>query len=345
MTNKQPTFLIVKLSSLGDVLHNLPIVWDIRDRYPDAHIDWIVEEAYVDLLRPLQTTTNFKGIDQIISIALRRWKRDIFNLDNWKKLYKLIQHLKSKQYDFVIDTQGLIKSAIVASLAGRSKKIKITGLANAPKYSGYEPLARFFYTESVRVPKNCHAVDCSRYLISSALNISLINRNWPITFYPNSFVSSLNDGSNLFSEFKNPYVLCFHATAKIEKKWSINNWVAVGKYVFEMGFIPIYPWGNQAEKDISKAIVEQLPLGHVPRAYTIKDYFGIISRATLVIGVDTGLTHLAAVLNRPTVEIYCNSPLWKTEGYWSDNIINLGDIGEPPSAKEVTIAIDRLFNT
>ena len=72
-------FLLVKLSSLGDVLHNLPIVWDIRQQYPQAQIDWVVEEAYVDLLKPLQSANNFKGIDRIIPIGLRRWKKNVFS--------------------------------------------------------------------------------------------------------------------------------------------------------------------------------------------------------------------------------------------------------------------------
>ena len=79
-----PKILLVKLSSLGDVLHNLPIVWDLRTRLPNAQVDWVVEEAYVHLLEPLLSREGFQGIDRIIPFALRRWKRNLFSLATWK---------------------------------------------------------------------------------------------------------------------------------------------------------------------------------------------------------------------------------------------------------------------
>ena len=118
-SNTPPKFLLVKLSSLGDVIHNLPIVWDIRRQYPDAQIDWVVEEAYVDLLKPLQTRPDFKGVDRIISIGLRRWKRNIFKPQNWRELLQFIRTLRAKKYDEIIDSQGLLKSAIVESFHKR----------------------------------------------------------------------------------------------------------------------------------------------------------------------------------------------------------------------------------
>jgi len=336
-------FLLVKLYSLGDVLHTLPIVWDIRERYPDSQINWVVEESYIDLLQPLRTTSTFRGIDHVVPISLRRWRRNIFNYKNWQELFALVRCLSGQYYDLVIDFQGLIKSAVVTSFAGRSENIKIIGLANATEYSGYEALSRSFYTEVVKVPWQCHAIDRSRYLLSSALSIPLIDRTSPVKFYPNSFLSHLVKEVDLASEFKKPYVLCFHASARPSKTWSVDNWAVVGKHLLEKGLIPIYPWGNQTEKNTSHLIVQQFDGGLIPQAYSIKEYFKLISQAALTIGVDTGLTHLAAVLNRPTIEIYCDSPVWKTEGYWSETIINLGDLGKPPSVQSVLQAIDRLI--
>jgi heptosyltransferase-1 len=342
-------FLLVKLSSLGDVLHNLPIVWDIRQQHPQAQIDWVVEETYVDLLKPLQSANNFKGIDRIIPIGLRRWKRNIFSFQNWQELFQLIRILKDEKYDEIIDSQGLIKSALVTRLAGKTPSGKVTGLANATEYSGYEPLARFFYDESVQVPKQCHAVDRSRYLLSSAMRTPLVNRSSPITFYPSHFIGQLTKPldqgaqSNL-SDLKKPYVLCFHATAREAKRWSQESWIAVGKYLIKKGLIPILPWGCLAEKMVSQKISAEVGGSIVPPVYSLHDYFQIIGQASLSIGVDTGLTHLSAVLNRPTIEIYCDSPVWKTEGYWSEKIINLGDIGKPPSVQVVLQAIDQLIS-
>ena len=139
-----PKILLVKLSSLGDVLHNLPIVWDLRARLPDAQIDWVVEEGYVHLLEPLLSRDGFRGIDRIIPFGLRRWKKNLFRLATWQEFFAFRKILQSTAYDVLIETQGLLKSAIVCSLAKKSPGAVIAGLANATEFSGYEPLARSF---------------------------------------------------------------------------------------------------------------------------------------------------------------------------------------------------------
>ena len=346
---QSPHFLLVKLSSLGDVLHNLPIVWDIRQHYPSATVDWVVEEAYVDLLKPLQSTNTFKGIDRIIPIGLRRWKKNILSTTHWQELGQFIHALQQSQYDVIIDSQGLMKSAVVAKLAHRTQAGQITGLANATEYSGYEPLARIFYSDSVTVPRKCHAVDRSRYLLSSALDNTPIGRSSIPKFYPESFVKNLTNqdlNPEIAKDLKTPYVLCFHASARAAKQWDIQGWIAVGKFLLERGLHPVFPWGSPHEKQISRRIIEGIGgEGILPPSYSIMQYFEIISHARLTIGVDTGLTHLAAVLGRPTIEIYCDSPLWKTEGYWSNQVINLGDIGLPPSIESVFNAIECLISS
>jgi heptosyltransferase-1 len=343
--SSRPKFLLVKLSSLGDVLHNLPIVWDIRERFPNAQIDWVVEEGYLDLLKPLQSKREFKGVDRIIPIALRRWKKNIFSSKNWNEFKTFIQTLRKEKYDEVIDFQGLIKSAVVCFLAKRSDQGKTTGLANATEYSAYEPTAQIFYSQSVQVPKQCHAIGRSRYLLSSACQIPLIDRTVSPKFYSKSIIDDLfqKNISDDQTKLVRPYVLCFHATARDAKKWDLNNWIIVGKYLIAKGFNPVFPWGNAFEKQTSEDLVSQIGGGIVPQAFSVAEYFGIITNAALTIGVDTGLTHLSAVLNQPTIEIYCDSPVWKTEGFWSEKIINLGDTGKPPSADEVITAVDRLI--
>ena len=100
-------------------------------------------------------------------------------------------------------------------------------------------------------------------------------------------MTHLTSATELLYEFKKPYVLCFHATARMAKKWSIDDWILVGRHLLEKGLIPIYPWGNQVEKITSYAIVDQLTGGIVPKGYSVKEYFEIISQATLTIGIDT----------------------------------------------------------
>jgi heptosyltransferase-1 len=336
-----PKILLVKLSSLGDVLHNLPIVWDLRARLPDAQIDWVVEEAYVHLLTPLLSQNSFRGIDHIIPFGLRRWKKSLFKMSTWKEFFAFRKTLQLTAYDVLIETQGLLKSAIVCSLAKKNVDAVVTGLANATEFSGYEPLARLFYNQSVQVPTQCHAIDRSRWVMCSALDWSLLERSDSPRFYPHKFVTSIPKSS--IEGLNTPYVLCFHSTAREAKRWSHSNWVALGKELSARGFQMVFPWGSASERVVSESLVEAIPDAFVPAAFSIEEAFSVITGAALTIGVDTGLTHLAAVLDKPTVEIYCDSPRWKTEGYWSDRICNVGEIQNPPSVQEVLDASLKLL--
>ena len=336
-----PKILLVKLSSLGDVLHNLPIVWDLRARLPEAQIDWLVEEGYVHLLEPLLSRDGFRGIDHIIPFGLRRWKKNLFKLATWKEFFAFRKILQASTYDVLIETQGLLKSAIVCSLAKKSPGAVVSGLANATEFSGYEPLARVFYSQSVQVPTQCHAVDRSRWIMCSALDWPLIERGDAPQFYPPNFVSSIPKST--FDGLVAPYVLCFHSTAREAKRWSNKHWIEFGNSLSTLGYQVVFPWGSASEKTISELLAAQIANAFVPPAFSIEDAFSVITGAALTVGVDTGLTHLAAVLDKPTVEIYCDSPRWKTEGYWSERIANVGDIQDPPSVQEVLDASLKLL--
>lgn len=344
INTKNPKILLVKLSSLGDVLHNLPIVWDLRARLPDAQIDWVVEEGYVHLLTPLLSKDGFKGIDRIIPFGLRRWKKNLLQLSTWKEFFAFKKQLQKVSYDILIEAQGLLKSAIVCFLAKKSSNAVIAGLANATEFSGYEPIARTFYNQSVQVPIQCHAVDRSRWVMCSALDWPLVERSSAPRFYSPEYIQSLKLPAKLVSEqLLAPYVLCFHSTAREAKRWPNSDWIALGKELSSRGYQVVLPWGNVAEQAVSREIAAQIPNALVPPAFSIEDAFGVIAGAALTVGVDTGLTHLAAVLNKPTVEIYCDSPLWKTEGYWSNNIRNVGDIQKPPTVDQVLQAASELL--
>jgi len=336
-----PKILLVKLSSLGDVLHNLPIVWDLRARLPDAQIDWVVEEAYVHLLTPLLSREGFRGIDCIIPIGLRRWKKNLLKLSSWKEFLVFRKILRSSSYDVLIETQGLLKSAIVCSLTKKSSECVVVGLANATEFSGYEPLARLFYSQSIQVPTQCHAVDRSRWIMCSALDWSLLERSNLPQFYSQKFNAGIPKSS--IEGLNEPYVLCFHSTAREAKRWPNSHWISFGQELSARGYQVVLPWGNAIEKAVSQLLASQISGALVPPAFSVEEAFSVITGADLTVGVDTGLTHLAAVLDRPTVEIYCDSPRWKTEGYWSDRICNVGDIQNPPSVQEVLDASLKLL--
>ncbi len=350
--------LLVKLSSLGDVLHNLPIVWDLRRQYPGAQIDWVVEEGYVSLLEPLKTTQDFKGIDRVIPLRFRRWKKSLKKGEFVRSIQEFIAfktELQQTPYDLIIETQGLIKSAFVTYLVNKSPNARIIGLANQTQYSGYEPLARKFYTESIQVPFRCHAVDRSRWLAAAACDHAPHSRTESLPqFYPSYYLQQLTDLSNLSTlpnlskdklgfDMTQPYVLCFHSTARDAKRWPSDRWVIIGKEIAGRGMQVVLPWGNDDEKVISAQLAKQIPKAIVPDSFSIETAFYLVANATLTIGVDTGLTHLAAIFNRPTIEIYCDSPRWKTEAYWSEKIINLGDTQQPPTVAEVLEAIQKLM--
>jgi heptosyltransferase-1 len=339
--------LIVKLSSLGDVLHNLPIVWDIRKQYPDARVDWVIEEAYVELITPLLTTQSFKGIDHIIPLSLRRLRKEL-KTRGWSSILQDIQSekklLQEIQYDIVIETQGLLKSALITALAKKSPQAMVSGIGNRTEDSGYEPLSRLFYTKSVKVPLHYHAVDRSRAVAAGGLGTQLPNRGeLPPQFYPPTLIDSLAHLPNPLGLDKGSYVMCFHATARLAKCWSNDNWIAIAKVLSLRGLIMVFPWGNPKEKLISEQLAKEVPNAIVPEAFSIQDAFVINAQSKLVIGVDTGLTHLAAVLGVPTIELYIDSPIWKTEGYWNTNIYNLGDTQQAPKIEEVIVAATSLI--
>jgi heptosyltransferase-1 len=327
-------------------LHNLPIVWDLRKRLPTAQIDWIVEEAYVHLLEPLKTTDSFRGIDRIIPVAFRRWRKNLLSIQTWREFFAMRKLLQSVSYDIVIETQGLLKSALVCALANKSSHSIVSGLGNATEHSGYEPMARLFYNQSVHVPLKCHAIDRSRWVMCSALDWPLFDRRSELPlFYPTSFIEQL--APLVFEGLKKqpngrpvPYVICFHSTARAAKRWPSESWVEVGQALSSRGYQVIFPWGSPEEMKISAFMASQVPGAIVPRAFSINEGYRLVAHAALTIGVDTGLTHLAAVLGKPTIEIYCDSPRWKTEGYWSNSIVNLGDFRSVPQVNVVLQAAE-----
>ena len=307
--------LIVKLSSLGDVIHTLPLVYDIQRTEPDVKIDWVVDASFIDLLWPLKNVN-------LIPIELRAFKKH--------KNFNPFRDLKFKfnTYDTIIDAQGLLKSALVARYAKGFSKAKIIGLGNRAIDCGYEPLVRCFYDEYVYVEPKIHSVDRTRALYPSVYK-------GPPVFYPSDLVLSPPKW--------NKYVLFFHATTADEKCWPIDNWIELGISLAERGYTIVLPWGNPAEKERSKSIGFSIPGAIIPEAFNLLNAFSIIQHSELVIGVDTGLTHLAAALKHRTVEIYVSTFKWKFEGYWHSNVRNLGDKGQCPTVLEVLSSTNQLL--
>jgi heptosyltransferase-1 len=324
--------LIVRVSSLGDVVHNMPMVADILQHYPDANIDWVVEEGYVSLVR-----LN-RGVRKIIPFALRRWRKSLWSVQTRKEMRDFYHALRDESYDYVFDTQGLFKTSVVMRLARITSQGKRVGLANATEGSGYEPISRIFHTVSVPVGLHTHAVMRARQVAAAVLGYS--------AGHPADFAMQEPDASAPSIEAwlpTQPYVVFFHGTARASKRWDEGNWVRLAQSLEARGMPILLAWGSEAELQAAKRLAAQMKNAQVLPKLPMMEAVILAQRAAFVVGVDTGLTHIAAAFNRPTVEIYGDSPRWKTEGNWSDNIINLGDAGQPPSAEEVEKALQSLI--
>lgn len=320
--------LLVRVSSLGDVLHNMPIVDDLLQHYPEAQIDWVVEEAYVNLVKLNP------GVRKVFPFALRRWRKNLGDAFGKQEIQNFFKDLRREEYDLVLETQGLLKTGIIMGLARIKAGGKKVGLANGTEGSGYEAVSRVFHTKSVSVDRRTHAVLRGRLVAAQACGYRV---NTPASF-------GLR-GSALHPAWMptKPYAVFFHGTAGASKKWARSNWINIAQTLKQTGMPILLPWGNPAEKTEAEQMAAQMPNATVLPQLSMQEATVLAQRAALAIGVDTGLTHIAAAYETPTIEIYCDSPRWKTEGNWSPKIINLGDQGKPASVGEVERAIKRLL--
>ncbi len=323
--------LIVRVSSLGDVVHNMPMVADLHRHFPQAQIDWVVEEAYAPLVR-----LN-RGVQRVIPFALRRWRKALLSAANRREMAQFRHDLRGTAYDLVFDTQGLLKTGAVMRLARLAPGGQRIGLANATLGSGYEALSRVFHTRSIPVPPRTHAVLRARTVVAATLGRAVEGRA-DFCLAPPPLSAAAADWLPAV-----PFAVFFHATARADKKWPAAHWPVIGERLARRGMPVLLPWGSEAERQAAQDLASRIPGAVVLPALPMMDAVLLAQRAALVIGVDSGLTHIAAAYERPTVELYCDSPRWKTEGNWSPAIVNLGDTGKPPAPPEVVAAIDRLL--
>lgn len=318
--------LLVRVSSLGDVLHNMPIVADIKRHFPDANIDWVVEEGYVSLVRLNPMVRN------ILPWGLRRWRKSLGKKETRAEIGAFFRKLREVEYDYVFDTQGLLKTGIIMGAARGKRKV---GLANGSEGSGYEGISRIFHTQSIPLDPRTHAVARGRLVVGAAMDFKVD--------YAADFGLPEVPASEPRPDWMGaaPYAVFFHGTARDAKKWAPTNWIALGQ---ALGPMPVLlPWGSDKEKAEAEALAAGIPNARVLPKLSMADAVMLARRADLAVGVDTGLTHIAAAFSRPVVEIYADSPRWKTEGNWSPRIINLGDKGAPPAVAEVLAAARSLL--
>ncbi len=313
--------LLVKTSSMGDVVHNLPVASDIRLSFPGARIDWIAEEQFAAIPRL------HAAVERVIPVALRRWRRTLWRPQTRAEIQAFLRQLREQAYDAVIDTQGLFKSALIARAARGSR----FGLDWA---SAREPLA-LFYDRAFAVPWTLHAVERNRSLAAQALGYALPAQiDYGVRAAPGKFPWLAADR----------YVVLLHATSAERKLWRETNWIEMGRYFMKQGIVSVLPWGNSVERARSDRLAAQIPGAIVPPALVLNDAAALLTGAHAVAGVDTGLVHLAAALGTPTVGIYCATDPGATGIYACPRALNLRSAGKPPAVSNVLAALGQLVS-
>ncbi len=311
--------LLVKTSSLGDVIHNLPVASDIHAAFPAAVIDWVVEESYacIPSLHP--------AVGRVLPVALRRWRYAFLGAAARAQIGAFGRELRRERYDAVIDTQGLAKSALIARLARGTRH----GLDFA---SAREPLSAF-YDRVHCVPWSLHAVERNRALAAQALGYRVPARVDYGIAAPAARPSWLPGGR---------YAVLVHATSSSSKLWPAERWVELGTRLGTSGTLGVLPWGSAAEQARAHDIAARVPGAVVAPALSLTDAAAMLAGARAVVGVDTGLTHLACALGAPTVGLYCATDPGATGLHGGARIANLGGKNAPPSAQDALDAMRRL---
>ena len=308
--------LIIKTSSMGDIIHCLPVITDIHAQIPEAQIDWVVEENFADIPRM------HVGINQVIPVNIRRWRKHLFSKKTWDEISAFKHSLAT--YDAVIDCQGLSKSALIGCLTKGARH-------GFDWHSGRDPFASIFYAKKHAVSLKQDAVARNRELVAHALGYSK-----PIVA-PNYGVSSRQPESIIDTGSQSRYILALHGTSRDSKLWPVAQWVALGNALAEKNLTLTLPWASDAEFARANEIASGLKNAKVLPKLGLAQLAPIIAQAQAAVGVDTGLTHLAAALSIPTIAIYTDSnpALNGVIAGSQARAINLGNIGETPTVKEV----------
>jgi lipopolysaccharide heptosyltransferase I len=313
-----PDVLLIKTSSMGDVLHNLPVVTDISRHVPDAQIDWVVEESFSALpaLHP--------KVSRIIPVSMRRWRKSWWQSRG--EMQAVCRDLHNRHYDFALDTQGLLKSALITRCAQAAR-------CGFDWSSAREPLASLFYDRSYFVAKDQHAVERNRRLAGLALGYTPQDAPDYGIHAPDLALPWLSDQR---------YVVLLHSTSREDKLWDEQNWIALGGELCAAGIRSALLWGNEQERERSEHLCSAIPGSICAPRINLSEAAAVLGRARAAIGVDTGLSHLAAALDVPTIGIYTATDPGLTGLYAGRNALNLGGKNAPPTVADVRAAFARL---
>jgi heptosyltransferase-1 len=310
--------LIIRPSSLGDIVHTLPVVSDMHGHCPNLALDWVAEEPFLALVRLS------RGVRHVIPVALRRWRHRVLSRSTWREMRAFRRELVHDRYDAIIDLQEQVKGALIAWLA----RGPVHGPARA---SMREPAAALLYRHNYHISAP-HLIDRCRLLAGKALGYRPEGAPRfdlsppPIPIGPDV-----------------PFAVCLHSASRDEKLWPEAHWGALLEHLTQSGLAVVLPWGNSVDAARSRRLAEAARGVTVPPWHTLPELSALLARATLVFGVDTGLTHLAAALGVPTVAIFTvTDPLLNGAGRVGARACDLGGNGVTPEPSTVIAAADSL---
>ena len=311
--------LFVKTSSLGDVVHQMPAMTDARRHRPDARLMWVVEEAFAPLARL------HPAIDEVIPVATRRWRSQVLSPATWREVAAFKAKLRAANADIVIDTQGLIRSGLIARAAG--------GVRHGYDASSIrEPFASRFYDVRHAVARDQHAVARNRQLTALSLGYRI---DAAIDY---GLVRPPRGNSA-------PYAVLLHGTSRAAKEWREVDWIGTGKWLRGQGLDVLLPWGNERERLRSARVAAAIPGSRILDRQPLDAMAKVIAGAALVVGVDTGLLHLAAAYGVPLIAVFLATDPGLTGPVGNGPITVLGGNAAYPSFERVIEAAKALPRT
>jgi heptosyltransferase-1 len=310
--------LFIKTSSLGDVIHHMPAVSDAHRHLPQARIGWVVEEAFAPLV------ALHRAVDEIVPVASRRWRGAPFRPDTWREAGAFARAMRAQTHEIVIDAQGLLRSALIARFARGRRH-------GYDRASVRERAASWFYDVHHNVDRALHAIARNRMLTGQALG-----------YAPDGPPDFGLDRAALISGAPTREAVLLHATARPEKEWPVANWVALGQMLAARGYVCVLPWGNDAERRRSEEIAVAVPDAKIPDLQPLDEAARMIARAAFVVGVDTGLLHLAAALGVPLAAIFVGTEPGQHGPLGAGKIEIVGTLGQMPPVSDVRAAVERI---
>ena len=313
--------LVVRPSSLGDIVYALAIASDIRRHKPELAIDWVAERGFVTLIDMCP------DIRHVVPFALRRWRQAPLSRMTWREIAAFRRELRKYRYAEILDLQEQIKGALIAR-AARGRR------HGFDRRSVREPIATFAHDVHHRVPRNLHFVERCRYLAASALGYTLDGPpRWHIV--PPVAAPAIPE---------RPYAVLLHATTRAEKLWPEERWRALVAHFTGAGYATVLPWGTRSEQDRSRRLASGHDRAVVPPWLSLPEAATTLARADAVVGIDTGFTHLAAALGTPTVGLFlATDPTVHGVSCAGTHARDLGSEGDVPSVETVIAATGALI--